>query len=80
IIILGNVSEQIDKDFSEYFGSFKINDRVYGVQSLRANFDDLISHDESKLCRDIFSILNKPMTFFFRKSNLSTTNDILKKK
>ncbi|MCM1368083.1 MAG: hypothetical protein NC184_04660 [Roseburia sp.] len=78
IIVVGNVAEQIDRDFSEYFGSFKIDGHVYCVHSLRANFDDLISHDESKLCKDGFSVLNKPMTFFFHKSNLSTTNEILK--
>ncbi|MDE7265340.1 MAG: hypothetical protein K2N52_03615 [Clostridia bacterium] len=77
IIVLGNVAEQIDKNYSEYLGSYLIGERIFCVHSLRPNFDALISHDESKHIKDKFSVLNKPITFFFHKSNLTKTNKIL---
>lgn len=77
VIVIGNVAEQIDKDYSEYFGSHKIDGRTYTLCSLRPCFDDLISKDKSKLVRDKFSIPGKPMRFFFDKKNLPTTSEVL---
>ena len=76
IIILGNIAERIDRDYSEYFGSHCIDGHIYSVCSLRPNFDDLISHDVTKRVKDPFSIPDKPIEFFFHKSNLPTTNEI----
>lgn len=77
IMVLGNVADKIDNDYSEYFGSHKVNGRIYGVYHLRPNFDELISHDETKRIVDKFSISGKPMSFFFNKANLPTTNEVL---
>jgi len=78
-IILGNVADKIDRDYSEYFGNFKIDGKIYGVQHLRPSFDELISADKSKRIIDKFSVPNRPISFFFDKGNLSKTIDIQEK-
>ena len=76
IAVIGNVADKIDKDYSEYFGSFKVGERIFNMGGLRPDFEDLMT-GKAKYT-DIFSVRGIPMTTLFKKENLRKTNDILK--
>lgn len=75
IKILGNVANQIDSDYSEYFGSYKESGRIFRIgEYLHPTFDELISPDYKSLVGGF--ACGKSVRFFFRKRNLRTTKEI----
>ncbi|MBD5100689.1 MAG: hypothetical protein HDT29_05440 [Clostridiales bacterium] len=80
IIVLGNVAEQIDDDYSNYFGAIaKDGEVVYNTKQRLSFEEQLVTKYDIKRV-DKFSVINKPMTFFFNKNNLRTTEDFLNDK
>ncbi|MDE7215448.1 MAG: hypothetical protein K2O08_01430 [Clostridia bacterium] len=77
-IVIDNIADKIDKDYSLYFGSFYDKGRIRQVGSIRPDFDILISKDPNSRLKDKFSVINKPMTYFFDKNNLKKTEELLK--
>ena len=77
IVVLDNVADRIDKDYSQYFGSFVENNRIYCGGTLRPKFDKLIAPGYKAM--DRFAALKKPMKYYFDKNNLRTTIEVLQR-
>lgn len=76
-IVIDNIADKIDEDYSLYFGSYYDKGRARCLQTPRPDFDALISKDENRLVKDKFSVPGRSIAYFLRKSNLKKTQEII---
>lgn len=77
MFVIGNVADQIDKDYTNYFGAIEKDGQVsYNCKKRLPLQEQMVTQYDTKRV-DRFSVINKPMTFFFDKNNLRTTEEIL---
>lgn len=80
IFVIGNVADRIDDNYIDYFGSYVEGERIYWGGEARPKFDVIISPSKKYKPTDKFLVPNKPMRFYFNKSNLHTTKEILNRR
>ncbi|MDE6758394.1 MAG: hypothetical protein K2J89_03835 [Clostridia bacterium] len=80
ILVIGNVADIIDENYTNYFGSVQEGESICWREASRPKFEDMISPNKKYKAENKFLVPNKPMRFYFDKNNLRTTQEILNKR